>query len=141
MNISNEHPTMSVNDCIRIHNLDSASHRSPLPPLSIEETLALTFNQLELYLGKYEARELEAIEDVYYKYWLHRYASKIYSGAPLKDTPKIRTPLYLGHFTVSQICFLSNLPRNEDTSLYRTLHQVSKVSTMEGFHCTLFSSF
>ena len=26
----------------------------------------------------------------------------------------------------------------EDTSLYRTLHQVPKVSTIEGFHCIIF---
>ena len=34
---------------------------------------------------------------------------------------------------MSQIYFLDvNLPRNEDTSLYRTLYQVPKVSTIEG---------
>ena len=39
------------------------------------------------------------------------------------SSPEIRTPLYSGHFAISQICFLyRNLTLNEDTSLYRTLH-------------------
>ena len=50
----------------------------------------------------------------------------------LKDTPEIRTPLYKGHLVVSQICFLNV---NEDTSPYRTLYPVPKVSTIEGFLC------
>ena len=54
----------------------------------------------------------------------------------LKDTPEIRATLYYRHFVVSQICSLIiNLPLNEDTFLYRTLHQVPKVSTLDGFHC------
>ena len=37
---------------------------------------------------------------------------------------------------MSQVCFFNiNFPCNEDTSLYRTLYQVPKVSTIEGFHC------
>ena len=37
---------------------------------------------------------------------------------------------------MSQVCFLNvNLPLKWDTSLYRTLHQVPKVSTIEVFHC------
>ena len=40
-----------------------------------------------------------------------------------------------------QICFRSiNYPCNEDTSLYRTLYQVPKLSTLEGFHCMCFIS-
>ena len=41
---------------------------------------------------------------------------------------------------MSQIYFLNiHLPLKEDTSLYRTLHQVSKVSTIEGSHYDIVS--
>jgi len=69
VNISNKYPTMSVNDCIALHNSESSGH---LPPLSIEHVLARTLNQLELYLGQYEATEMRAVEESYYNYWLHR---------------------------------------------------------------------
>ena len=39
-------------------------------------------------------------------------------------------PLYTGHFTRSPRC-----PQQRGSTVYRTLHQVPKVSTIEGFHC------
>ena len=52
----------------------------------------------------------------------------------LKDTPEFRTPLYKGHFAtcVSQIRFLST-PEMRTLLYTGTLHQVPKVSTVEGF--------
>ncbi len=69
VNVSNKHPTMSVNDCISLHN---ARTGSSLAPLSVEQVLAATLNKLEMYLGQYEAVEMAAMEQLYYKYWLHR---------------------------------------------------------------------
>ena len=67
----------------------------------------------------------------------------------LKDTPKkntsvlfampqicflyraeMRTSLYIEHFTRSQWC-----PQLRGSTVYRTLYQVPKVSTIEEFHC------
>ena len=39
-------------------------------------------------------------------------------------------PLHTGHFTGSPRC-----PQKRGSTAYRTLHQVSKVSTIKGFHC------
>lgn len=75
VNICNKHPTMSVNDCISLHN---AYTGSSLPPLTIEQVLAATMNKLEMYLGQYEATEMNAVEQLYYKYWLHRLDAHIY---------------------------------------------------------------
>ena len=48
----------------------------------------------------------------------------------LKETPKTRTPVYYSY--APNMLYLP--PEiNEDTSLYRTPHQVSKVSTIEWF--------
>ena len=58
----------------------------------------------------------------------------------LKDTPEIRTPLYEGHFAMSQMCSRSLymfIPEMM-TPLYTghfSIARFSKVSTIEGFHC------
>ena len=39
-------------------------------------------------------------------------------------------PLYTGHFIRSPRC-----PQWRGSTVYRTLHQISNVSTIEGFHC------
>ena len=70
MNIANKYPTKSVNDSIALHNKETGGH---LSPLSIELVLARTLNQLEMYLGQYEATGMKAVEKHYYKYWLHRF--------------------------------------------------------------------
>ena len=76
VNISNQYPTMSVNDCITLHNSSSmtngSSSCSSLPPLSEEQVLAHTLNSLEAFLDTYQKTEMEELEQLYYKYWLHR---------------------------------------------------------------------
>ena len=47
---------------------------SSLPPLSVEQTLARTFNWLEKLLSLYEVEGEKPILQLYYKYWLHRCA-------------------------------------------------------------------
>ena len=76
MNVSNQHPTMSINDVISLYNMEegrgSGSGKS-LPHLSVEAVLASTFNTLEQLLSLYEVQGLDQILPLYYKYWLHRY--------------------------------------------------------------------
>ena len=71
VNVSNRHPTISLNDVIALHNKDTGSS---LSPLKVEQLLALTYNRLEALLGQYETSGLgDEVEKLYYKYWLHRY--------------------------------------------------------------------
>ena len=72
VNIANKYPTKLVNDSIALHNKETGGH---LSPLSIELVLARTLNQLEMYLGQYEATGMKAVEKQYYKYWLHRFVN------------------------------------------------------------------
>ena len=96
VNVSNKYPTMSINDCIQLHNnsiqkttnasTNSTSHNSTnggsgtsdgsgcviLPPFTVEALLALTLNRLERYLGLYEHSGMTVVEKDYYYYWLHR---------------------------------------------------------------------
>ncbi len=70
MNINNVHPTISINKTIDLFNSETGSS---LPPLTVEHTLARTFNCLEKLLTVYEVEGVKSILDLYYKYWLHRY--------------------------------------------------------------------
>ena len=54
----------------------------------------------------------------------------------LMDTLKIRTPLPVLRMPCCVPNMHTNLPRSEDTPLYRTLYQDLKMSTLEGFHYT-----
>ncbi len=69
MNVSNRYPTMSVNDCIALHNRETGDD---LAPLSVEDVLAGTFNTLESLLSVYEVQGLQPFLQLYYQYWLHR---------------------------------------------------------------------
>ena len=71
VNVDNEYPTVSLNDCIRLFSksLDDSNQRIPL--LTLEETLALVMNKLEMYLALYEEWGFPAVEELYYKYWMH----------------------------------------------------------------------
>ncbi len=69
VNVSNQHPTMSINDAIDIFNKESGRD---LSPLTVEMMLAGTFNWLEKLLSLYEVQGLEEVLKLYYKYWLHR---------------------------------------------------------------------
>ncbi|CAI8054505.1 Biotin--protein ligase [Geodia barretti] len=82
VNVSNKYPTMSVNDCIQLHNNTTHSSSSTssssrgggiiLPPFTVEALLALSLNRLERYLSLYEHSGMSAIETDYYHYWLHK---------------------------------------------------------------------
>ena len=69
MNVTNQHPTMSLNDVVDLFNRESGRK---LPPLGVETVLAATFNTLERLLMLYEVQGLEQLLTLYYKYWLHR---------------------------------------------------------------------
>ena len=80
VNVDNKYPTMSINDCIAIHNVTSGS---ALSPLCVETCLAATLSSLETLLAEYERCGLEELEELYYKYWLHRWGiSTHYGEAP-----------------------------------------------------------
>jgi len=70
VNISNSYPTISLNDCIDIHNREN---NTSLQLLSLELLLATTLKQLEDILTEYENNELDKLLPLYYHYWLHRF--------------------------------------------------------------------
>ena len=76
---------MSVNDSIALYNKETGGH---LPPLSVELVLARTLNQLEMYLGQYEATGMKAVEKQYYKYWLHRFVIGCYLATKTLNNKK-----------------------------------------------------
>ena len=67
--MSNHYPTLSINDCISLYN---AENNKDLPLLRLESLLALTINNLEMYLSLYNQWGLTAIEGLYYQYWMHQ---------------------------------------------------------------------
>ena len=73
VNICNAHPTISINNSIALFNKETGAS---LPPLSVEQTLARTFNWLEELLSLYEVEGEKPILQLYYKYWLHRCAGR-----------------------------------------------------------------
>ncbi len=75
VNVDNKYPTMSINDCITIHNATSGS---ALSPLSVETCLAATLSSLESLLTSYESSGLNELEELYYKYWLHRWVNNTF---------------------------------------------------------------
>jgi len=72
--VCNAHPTISVNKSISLFNQKTGSS---LPPLTIEQTLARTFNCLEKLLSRYEVEGEEPILKLYYKYWMHRFVRRV----------------------------------------------------------------
>ena len=70
INVKNSYPTISLNDCIEIHN---RQRDTSLQPLSLESLLATTLKQLEDILTEYENTELDKLLPLYYRYWLHRF--------------------------------------------------------------------
>ena len=70
ININNSYPTISVNDCINMHN---KKNNTSLQPFSLESVLATTLKRLEDILIEYENNELDKLLPLYYHYWLHRF--------------------------------------------------------------------
>ena len=70
ININNNYPTISLNDCIEIHNRE---RDASLQPFTLESLLAITLKQLEDILLEYENNELDKLLPLYYNYWLHRF--------------------------------------------------------------------
>ena len=70
LNVNNSYPTISLNDCIHIHN---KNNNTSLQPLSLESLLAITLKHFEDILIEYEDNELDKLLSLYYHYWLHRY--------------------------------------------------------------------
>jgi biotin-(acetyl-CoA carboxylase) ligase len=74
VNVTNDYPTLSLNDCINLHNI---AHSANLKPISIEQLMARTLNVLEALIDDMEGVLLYGeMEDtlfmnLYYKYWLH----------------------------------------------------------------------
>ncbi|XP_062552303.1 biotin--protein ligase isoform X2 [Armigeres subalbatus] len=69
VNLNNSSPTLCINDLIRDYN---KLRETNLPQLGYEETLAKFFNTFEkLYTTIQDKDDLQALYDLYYKYWLH----------------------------------------------------------------------
>ena len=75
VNVTNHYPTMSLNDCITLHQQEQVRRGSEqlvtMKPLSVEQLLALILNKMELYLRLYEKWGLNGVQDLYYQYWMH----------------------------------------------------------------------
>ncbi|KAL1229645.1 DNA-directed RNA polymerase II subunit [Trichinella spiralis] len=70
LNVSNQHPTVSLNELIQ----------SNMPRLSIEQVIAIVMTRFEQLLFMLEQGNMQEICDLYHKYWLHE-NQKVY----LKD--------------------------------------------------------
>jgi biotin-(acetyl-CoA carboxylase) ligase len=65
VNLNNEAPTTSVLQLLR--ESDPAC-----PPLSVETSLAATFNAIEELINQVETEGPEPFIQIYYSYWKHR---------------------------------------------------------------------
>ena len=81
MNVTNEYPTLSLSDCINMHNAalsSSSSSSSHLELISQEQLLAATLNTMEVLLQDLEETlSTRPLEDslfckLYYNYWMHK---------------------------------------------------------------------
>lgn len=67
-------PTTCLNKLIEEYN---KANSGKLKKLSREKLLACVFTQLEKILDKIDEGNVEYMENLYYKYWLHGYLNKI----------------------------------------------------------------
>lgn len=78
MNVTNEYPTLSLSDCINMHNAALSSSSSHLELISQEQLLAATLNTMEVLLQDLEETlSTRPLEDslfckLYYNYWMHK---------------------------------------------------------------------
>lgn len=92
VNLANREPTISINEIISLYNKD---HQTFLQPLSIEETMARTVNNIETLVDDFQNNGVGPFLEKYYNRWLH-------SNAKVKlcvtDTPEDVTITGLDHF-------------------------------------------
>ena len=70
INITNSEPTISVNQIIAQYNKD---HKTNLKPLTIEEMLGQTVNNIETLIEDFQENGSEPFLKKYYNRWLHRF--------------------------------------------------------------------
>jgi len=70
INIANNEPTIGINEIISQYNKD---HKTTLQPLTIEETLARTVNNIEALIDDFQNNGSDLFLTKYYKHWLHRF--------------------------------------------------------------------
>jgi biotin-(acetyl-CoA carboxylase) ligase len=75
VNLDNRSPTTCINEIIAQLNSMASGPREKLAPLSCEKLLAVTFTQLEGLLNAVQAGHVQQVLDLYYSYWLHRFAN------------------------------------------------------------------
>jgi len=68
INIANNEPTTGINEIISQYNKD---HKATLQPLTIEETLARTVNNIEALIDDFQNNGSDLFLTKYYKHWLH----------------------------------------------------------------------
>ena len=69
LNVTNSDPTTCLNDIVKAY---SEEHSVSLAPLSLEQVLAVTLNQLELLWNQFQKFGPASFLDEYYEKWLHR---------------------------------------------------------------------
>ena len=79
MNVTNKYPTLSLSDCINMHNATIPSSSRQLELISQEHLLAAILNTMEVLLQDLEETlSTRPLEDslfckLYYQYWMHKW--------------------------------------------------------------------
>lgn len=68
VNLSNQNPTICINDLIEKLN---KKNESTVPPLSYEKYFAVVFNEIERLYKIVQNDGFEELMHLYYSYWLH----------------------------------------------------------------------
>uniref|UniRef100_A0A8C4R699 BPL/LPL catalytic domain-containing protein n=4 Tax=Eptatretus burgeri TaxID=7764 RepID=A0A8C4R699_EPTBU len=78
VNVSNSHPTTSINEAVSWHNKE---HSTALSPLTVEDLVAGTVSSLEQLVEIFQSRGPEGILPLYYSRWLHS-GARVRLGGP-----------------------------------------------------------
>lgn len=70
INLSNSSPTTCINDIITKYNQVSGKK---LKKITLEQFVALVFNEMEKLINLVQNNNLDEFYDIYYTYWMHTY--------------------------------------------------------------------
>jgi biotin--protein ligase len=69
VNLSNQNPTVCINDLIERINKENNTSLRPIP---YEKYFAIVFNEIERIYFDVQKKGIDGFTDLYYKHWLHR---------------------------------------------------------------------
>jgi biotin--protein ligase len=68
VNLSNQNPTVCINDLIERINKENNTSLRPIP---YEKYFAIVFNEIERIYFDVQKKGIDGFTDLYYKHWLH----------------------------------------------------------------------